>query len=439
MKMNLLTMLGVPLLGATFLASCSGDKKDSGAVDLMGVPKSSDAIESVTIDRFSDEAGHLMRRSASPSLPAAGEAINFDAAPFITAGFGPSGDQVSYYNFDVQSVDAAPIYVFFKEGSASPVEGQSNVVDVVPGQLGYSDFWNVVKVTVPASYVANSVTSFAGIVQNGYVTSATNIVVNCPIVPAGSVASHRYNNGNDVGLHVGWYREKSIAYFNFSEKRLTLTGAGKVPVSPIFVTFNKNPDAQDPTSGPSSGFRIDATTGRTHNVTQTVPEDADYSPLWSVAVYDNLGFSSVHDLASVAASNVLARGVANVNCPIVLRSAVPSPPPTATPSATDGSLGLVTLVQTAAGQILADASGLALYTFDNDITTTSTCYGSCAIAWPPLIAAAAVLVPYSLAARTDGAQQISYKNRPLYRYVGDGAPGDINGEGLGGIWHLAKP
>ena len=38
--------------------------------------------------------------------------------------------------------------------------------------------------------------------------------------------------------------------------------------------------------------------------------------------------------------------------------------------------------------------------------------------------------------RTDGAKQISLDGRPLYRYAGDGAPGDTNGEGIGGIWHV---
>ena len=50
-------------------------------------------------------------------LPAANAAVNFDQAPFITKGKGPTGQNVEYYNFDVQPVNPAPIYVLFKEGS----------------------------------------------------------------------------------------------------------------------------------------------------------------------------------------------------------------------------------------------------------------------------------------------------------------------------------
>src|SRR5437588_6916536 len=37
------------------------------------------------------------------------------------------------------------------------------------------------------------------------------------------------------------------------------------------------------------------------------------------------------------------------------------------------------------GQILVDGNGRTLYLFEADNTTTSTCYGSCATYWPPLL------------------------------------------------------
>ena len=65
----------------------------------------------------------------------------------------------------------------------------------------------------------------------------TRVLVNCPIVPAGSTAAHRLK-GSDTGLHMGWYRNKVVFYFNFSEAPLMVAGTGEVPVSPIYVTFN---------------------------------------------------------------------------------------------------------------------------------------------------------------------------------------------------------
>jgi len=273
-----------------------------------------------SIDRFSDEAGHLFKRSASPSLPGPGQPINMDAAPFITEGFSAIGDFVSYYNFDAQSKKPAPIYVFFKVGDLAPLAGQLNIVDVIPGDTNYNDFWNVVKVAVPQGYVPNQITSVAQLMSSGYPLSATSQLVNCPIVPHGSIAKSRYDGSKDTGLHLGWYRDQVIEYFHFGEKALAVTPQGKVPSSPIYVTFNKNPNPMDITSGPPSGFVTDQLTGRTHNVVLTVPENAGYSPLWKVEIYDNQSFSMVHDSVSAIDAPLLVDGAAFVNCPVVSKS-----------------------------------------------------------------------------------------------------------------------
>jgi hypothetical protein len=285
----------------------------AAAPALAGVPE-------VAIDRFSEQAGHLFKRSANPHLPAANEPIAFDQGPFITHGIGPDGSAVAYYNFDVQPSAPAPIYVLFREGENKPLAGQLNVVDVIPGDPGYNDFWNVVKVTVPADYKANEATSLAELERQQFKMEKTSILVNCPIVPAGSTARLRYNGNADTGLHPAWYKGKRTQYFNFSEKALSLDSQGMVPDSPIFVTFNKNPAPNDPGSGPASGFVTDRD-GSTHNVVATLPEDAGYSPLWDVSVYDNTAFGSVHDLESATKAPLLAEGVALVNCPIVEKAA----------------------------------------------------------------------------------------------------------------------
>ena len=212
-----------------------------------------------SIDRFSDQSGHLFRRSAMPGLPKANEAINLDQGPFITKGLGPDGSPVSYYNLDVMPTTPAPIYVLFAEGAAAPLDGQFNIVNVIPGESGYSDFWNVVKVTVPATYKANQITSLDGLMAAGFKMENTTILVNCPVVPEGSTATLRYQGSADTGLHQGWYKGMRVSYFHFAERDLALTSRGEVPLSPIFVTFNKNPDMKDATSGPASGFR-----GRQH-------------------------------------------------------------------------------------------------------------------------------------------------------------------------------
>jgi hypothetical protein len=220
---------------------------------------------------------------------------------------------VTYYNFDVQSMTPAPIYVLFRTGDSSPVEGQLNIVDVIPGDNGYNDFWQVTKVTVPANYSPNSIGSLQALKDAGYPMAAASTLVNCPIVPDGSTATKRLSGG-DTGLHQGWYRNKIVTYFNFSEAPLMVTADGMVPVSPIYVAFNVNPGMAN--GGPLSGFKMIAGSMQTHNTVATLPGDMDYSPLWSVSPYDNMYFDKVMSFASVMDSMVLARGVANVNCPI---------------------------------------------------------------------------------------------------------------------------
>ena len=298
-------ILLMPLM--VLLASCDDDQ--SG-----GTPKDPDTAPKASVDRFSMEAGTLMVRDATNGLPAANAPIDFDSGePFITMGLGPSGQMVEYYNFDVQPVDPAPIYVLQRENETSPVSGQLNVIDAIPGDDGYNDFWQVRIVTVPADYVANTFTSLAAIQQQGYDVQETGMIVNCPVVPEGSTASKRLG-GESPDLTRGWYKDQVVFYFNFAEKELSATPDDMVPTSPIYVTFNIN--AGEPEGGPPSGFKTEMGTTQTHNVIATTPVSSSYSPLWAVNIYDNGDFEEVMDLTTAEMAMALGAGP-TVNCPVV--------------------------------------------------------------------------------------------------------------------------
>lgn len=89
--------------------------------------------------------------------------------------------------------------------------------------------------------------------------------------------------------------------------------------------------------------------------------------------------------------------------------------------------------------VLTDASGMTLYTFDNDTAGVTNCYDQCATNWPPLMAeeGAAPEGEFTLVERTDGTQMWAYKGMPLYLWKDDAAPGDVTGDGVGGVWHTA--
>jgi predicted lipoprotein with Yx(FWY)xxD motif len=97
---------------------------------------------------------------------------------------------------------------------------------------------------------------------------------------------------------------------------------------------------------------------------------------------------------------------------------------------------------TSKGQVLTDAKGMTLYTFDKDSGGKSACNGPCASNWPPLMASgdAKAAAGYTVIARDDGSKQWAYKGKPLYTWKNDHKPGDITGDGfLNGTWHIAKP
>lgn len=101
------------------------------------------------------------------------------------------------------------------------------------------------------------------------------------------------------------------------------------------------------------------------------------------------------------------------------------------------------------GKFLTDAEGMSLYLFEADSANTSTCYDDCAEAWPPLLTEGAPTAggevdagKLSTIERNDGSTQVTYGGWPLYYFVKDQAPGDIEGqdvEGFGAEWYLVSP
>lgn len=100
-----------------------------------------------------------------------------------------------------------------------------------------------------------------------------------------------------------------------------------------------------------------------------------------------------------------------------------------------------TMPQHLAGQLLVASTEYTLYTYDPDgRTAISHCSGSCAAVWPPYIAAADAKAAgdFTLAMRADGQRQWVYKRQPLYLFAGDASPGDSDGDGVNGSWHVVR-
>ena len=241
-----------------------------------------------------------MVRGGKKPFPAPGAPINFDQPPFITQSFGPDGNVVRYYNFDVQPDVPATVYRLTHPGPHEAIAGQLDIVDVLPGDPTYSDFFRIAWVEVPETYVVGTAKSYADIARSPTVLDTK--VIDCPVVPKGSTA----NEGDGVAPAIAtqlFYRGVTIDCLRFGEP-LAVTSAEKVPTSPIYVTFG------------TEGFKQEGSTPQTHNVVLSVPGDIDYSPLWDVHIYDERAFDRVHDAATAQRARVVKAGPL-VNCPIV--------------------------------------------------------------------------------------------------------------------------
>src|SRR6516165_7243445 len=275
-------------------------------------PADPDKAPIAAVDRFSDKAAHLQLRTPDNHIPGPNQPVDFDTGPFITQGLSPTtGKPVRYYNFDVQTTTPAPVYVLYREGEDKPVAGQLDIIDTLPGEKSYNDFRQVWKVTVPKDYVANTIADAGALRGAGYKIEQTATLRNMPVVPDKSTAKARLK-GESTALQRAWYQGQVAKFFSFEEASLS---GGNVPLSPIYVTFNVNPD--QPNGGPGSGFKAEPGSEQTHNVPATLPGDAGYSPLWLVAVYDNANWPEVKDLKTALKAKVLAPAAATVNCPIV--------------------------------------------------------------------------------------------------------------------------
>lgn len=213
--------------------------------------------------------------------------------------------QVRYYDFGMNSatngsvVATAPIYVFIHgfdaDGNPEFVEGQHNVVNVKPGDPGYSDLWQVMLVTVPDDYEADSIKSAGDVMAMGYEVTPTEMYVNCPIVDEGTTLE------GGESLTQGWYKGEEVFYPDF--------GVNPANAIPIWVF--------------ATGFDADGNpqfVEGQQNVIDAVPGDPGYSAFWQVNIvvvdegYEANSVTSREDIQAMGYEVMQTNMV--VNCPV---------------------------------------------------------------------------------------------------------------------------
>jgi predicted lipoprotein with Yx(FWY)xxD motif len=115
------------------------------------------------------------------------------------------------------------------------------------------------------------------------------------------------------------------------------------------------------------------------------------------------------------------------------------------PGAESGAAVLTVATAPKVGAVLVDAKGFTVYDFHKDKGTTSSCYGACAEAWPPVASEGApqtgegaMSAELGTTKRKDGSTQVTYAGHPLYTFVEDKKPGEANGNdtsAFGAQWY----
>jgi predicted lipoprotein with Yx(FWY)xxD motif len=109
---------------------------------------------------------------------------------------------------------------------------------------------------------------------------------------------------------------------------------------------------------------------------------------------------------------------------------------------------------TTLGSYLSDKDGKSLYFFATDAKGQASCTGGCEAVWPPFyvdnltaekLSTGLTLSDFASITTTSGKKQLTYKGWPLYYYAPNingtntaEAAGQTTGDGVGGVWFIAK-
>ncbi|MEX2159231.1 MAG: hypothetical protein WEB04_07495 [Dehalococcoidia bacterium] len=289
--------------------------------------------------------------------------ISFDAAraqssdlkPWISGWY--NGEALQYYDFGANStlvsrdeVLSVPVWMFIygkdETGAPEAVPGQQNIIDARPGDLNYTDLWDVTFVTVPRDYEPNAVRSAQEIQDAGYPVERTGRLVNCPVVPATTISQ------GGERLNPGWEDGERVTYFDF--------GPNPNTIAPVWMLMYGFGDNGFPRLVPGQ-----------HNIFDSTPNDAQYTAfrrIHLVTVPEEYTADSIRSEDDIVASGYDVTETDTVlNLPVVRFTAEPGDEPAPAGNSYDGrfgGLGQSGLLLGVVGGVIAlgvTASGVAFY------------------------------------------------------------------------------
>lgn len=191
------------------------------------------------------------------------------------------------------------------------------------------------------------------------------------------------------------------------------------------------------------------TCGRAHNAAQRLPYRPGTTPYRPLGSGVRLRLSPrINLLVAVVATAAFLTSCSSSATSASTHSSTTS---TSTAAVAGTTTELTAATNQNLGTIVTDQSGFTLYRFEKDTTDppASNCNGQCAETWPPALVGPSGLSGVNLdgvsssvagvVTRSDGTKQLTIAGHPVYRYAGDKAPGQTNGQDVGSTWFAITP
>ena len=199
------------------------------------------------------------------------------SAPLV-AGFS-RGQIAWYWLVGPTNSTVNPVY-FFQYQNGGTVNGQQPIIDVKPGDSGYTHFWEIYNVTVPSSYVPNTIKSLATLNRAAAAGLAT--ITDAKRGLNGPLVAHNVKitvvNGEPLFLEV-WYRTtvSTMAVFE------TNLPNGAIPAIPIYLIQRASDSCPLLEAVCNKDLNHDSDLKDSNDLIDALPGQAGYFPLWAVS------------------------------------------------------------------------------------------------------------------------------------------------------------
>ena len=226
------------------------------------------------------------------------------------------GRAVYWWDFGEASPLPIPLYLLVRESSDGffdaqgkkfiPVPEHYPIFDKIPGDLGYSPWWEVVLVPVTDKYAGEILPSFAAVDEaerQGLVGALIPMpmAINCPVVLP-SARLERVPGEPPIEPNEAYYRGHEIHYFDFDTVPVR---AADLPVSTVYQLRR---EGGEPLSEPVRGVDLNADGDvlDTNDIFSDGPGDETYSGL--VRVVEVVVVADTHSIDGDGAPGVTGIG-----------------------------------------------------------------------------------------------------------------------------------